>query len=226
MSELQTKTIKSTFSLFGNFSKLNNRESDIRRVFDGYQIVVQQENLPNGVPAKVYRGINSNVAFTIRAYRIDIEFGFINDTITVADFIENCKTVADTMTSIDTIRGNRIAYNSVDFVVNDGDLVPLCNKIFNVEEVFGGQAKEINLRVNHIKVINGEEMNSVFIIQDGAVTHNQTKEKLNALFLNKDINTVAQNTTVRFDLKDVDKYLSDFVLEAEDRNKTFLSKLK
>lgn len=215
--------IKSTFSLFGNFSKLNSREADLKQAFSAYKAQVSQETLQNGMPAKVYHFVNGNKAVIIRAYRIDFDFGYPTDDVTTSDFQQHCDEASKVLASVDTIKATRIAYNSVEFIANDnGSTVAKCNEVFNISNAFGEAAKEFNLRVNHIKHIGNEDFNSVLVIQDGAVTHNVTKEQRQVLFVNKDINTLINNNEPRFTLDKVSSYVGDLLLESEDRLNTFL----
>lgn len=221
---MKQQVIKSTFSLFGNFSKIVTREADLQKAFADYKFQSGQETLPNGMPAKVYHFVNEHKAVTIHAYRIDFDFGYPNDNITTADFQAHCEEAANTLAKVDTIKANRIAYNSIEFIDNpEGSVVAKCNELFNIANVFGSPAKEFNLRVNHVKTINGEEFNSVLILQDGAVTHNVTKENKQVLFVNKDINTLINHQEPRFTLNKVDSYVGDLLLEAADRNNTFFN---
>ncbi len=220
---MKQNIIKSTFSLFGNFSKINTREADLKKVFADYKVQVSQETLQNGMPAKVYHFVNENRAVIIRAFRIDFDFGYPTDEVTTADFQAHCDNVSKLLMSVDSIKANRIAYNSIEFIDNaEGHTVARCNEVFNITKAFGQPAKEFNLRVNHIKHIGNEDFNSVLVVQDGAVTHNVTKEQRQVVFLNKDINTLITNTEPRFTLNKVDSYVGDLLLEAEDRTKIFL----
>ena len=99
------------------------------------------------------------------------------------------------------------------------------NTLFNVKNVYGSDANELNIRVNHVKNIGTETFNSVLIFQDGQVTNNQTKVQTKAMFINKDINTLVSNREERFTLKDTVKYLSDMMLESKERTNNLISKL-
>lgn len=223
---METKTIKSTFTIFGNFSKINKRESELKKVFSDYQSRIGQETLPNGVAAKVYQFVNGNVGILIRAYRIDFEYGFQNESSTFEEmkntFVDNSKKLL----VLDSIKGTRIAYSDVQFVDNTNNVFSdKCNEAFNISNIFGSAAKELNVRVNHVKNILGEDFNSVLMMQDGTVSHNVTKEKLSAVFINHDINSIFDNQAVRFSLDNIEQYIDELVKEASERTETFVNKI-
>lgn len=218
-------TISNTYSYFGNFSKLNNLKNELQGAFTDYVCQEGKENLPNGVQTNVYRFSKTNTAVVIRAYRIDFEFGF-NGTESEEDFIKFASEAANKINQVLGVKGQRIAFSCVEFVNNDDDVVlNKANTLFNVKNVYGSDANELNIRVNHVKNIGTEAFNSVLIFQDGQVTNNQTKVQTKAMFINKDINTLVSNREERFTLKDTVKYLSDMMLESKERTNNLISKL-
>ncbi len=222
---MKLTTISNTYSFFGNFSKLNNLKGEIQKAFEGYTFQEGKENLPNGVQANVYRASNVNKAVVIRAFRIDFEFGF-NDTETEQDFISFVEDAAAKINLVLGVKGNRIAFSSVEFINNDENVaLNKANELFNIASVYGAPANELNIRVNHVKTIGEETFNSVLIFQDGQVTNNKTGEKTKALFINKDINTLVTNQAERFTLKDTEKYLSDMMLESKERTNNLVDKI-
>lgn len=221
---MKVNTISNTFSYFGNFSKAINKENELKKALSDYQCHEGADTLPNGIQAKAYRFVRENFAITLRAFRLDIEYGYNSEECSIEKFMEYADQVAKILLTVDSFKGQRIAYSCVQFVENkDGKLVANCNKKFNVEGVFGATAQEFNLRVNHVHQIGNEEFNSIVVIQDGQVTNNATKERTSALFINKDINTLLNNTAERFTLADTQKYLGDMILEANDRTNTLLN---
>lgn len=223
---MKVTTISNTYSYFGNFSKLNNLKNELQGALSGYVFQEGKENLPNGVQVNVYRFSNANSAIVIRAYRIDFEFGF-NGTESEEDFIKFASESAEKINQVLGVKGQRIAFSSIEFISNEeNSVLNKANKLFNIADVYGSDANELNIRVNHVKNIGNETFNSVLIFQDGQVTNNQTKVQTKAMFLNKDINTLVNNREERFTLKDTVKYLSDMMLEAKERTNTIVSKLE
>lgn len=223
---MKIQTISQTYTYFGNFSKLNTKEADLRKVFEGYTAQVGKEKLPNGVEVNIYRFIKDNTAVTIHAYRIDCEYGYNNPECSSEKFIAYAEEATKKIASVESLKGQRIAYSNVEFVENgDGSVLRNSNKAFNIANVYGEDAVELNVRVNHIKDINGEKYNSVVVMQDGKVTNNNTHEETKAVFINKDINTLITNREERFNLNDTVKYLGDMVLEANSRTKQLLESI-
>lgn len=223
---MKVNTISNTFTLFGNFSKLLNRQNDLIKAFEAYENHVGEEQLPNGVPAKVYRFRNANTMITLRAFRIDVEFGYLNQEQTTEEFQSFVESVAQTIYKVDTVTGNRIAFSCVEFVEDpDRVVVDKLNEMFSVANVFGSAASEVNIRFNHVHSIGNEEYNSIILIQDGQVTNRQTQVQTKTVFINKDVNTVISNTQNRFRLNDVSTYLPDMIMESKERTNVILSKL-
>lgn len=220
---MKVQTISQTYTYFGNFSKLNSKDAELRKAFEGYNVQTGKEKLPNGVEVNVFRFVKENTAVTIHAYRIDCEYGYNNPECSSEKFIAYAEDATKKIATIENLKGQRIAYSNVEFVENnDGAILKNSNKAFNIAGVYGEDACELNVRVNHIKEINGEKYNSVVVMQDGKVTNNSTHEENKAVFINKDINTLIVNREERFSLENTASYLGDMILEANSRTKQLL----
>lgn len=220
---MKVQTISQTYTYFGNFSKLNSKDAELRKAFEGYNVQTGKEKLPNGVEVNVFRFIKENTAVTIHAYRIDCEYGYNNPECSSEKFIAYAEDATKKIATIENLKGQRIAYSNVEFVENnDGAILKNSNKAFNIAGIYGEDACELNVRVNHIKEINGEKYNSVVVMQDGKVTNNSTHEENKAVFINKDINTLIVNREERFSLENTASYLGDMILEANSRTKQLL----
>ena len=220
---MKVQTISQPYTYFGNFSKLNSKDAELRKAFEGYNVQTGKEKLPNGVEVNVFRFIKENTAVTIHAYRIDCEYGYNNPECSSEKFIAYAEDATKKIATIENLKGQRIAYSNVEFVENnDGAILKNSNKAFNIAGVYGEDACELNVRVNHIKEINGEKYNSVVVMQDGKVTNNSTHEENKAVFINKDINTLIVNREERFSLENTASYLGDMILEANSRTKQLL----
>ncbi len=224
---MNINTISQTYTFFGNFSKLNNKEDALKAKFEGYTCQVGKEKLPNGIEVNVYRFSNVNKAVTIHTYRIDFEYGYNSPECNTQEFISHAEKCTKLIAEVDTLKGQRIAYSNVEFIENlEGKVISKANQLFNIAGVFGADSDELNVRVNHKKEINGEIYNSVLIMQDGNVTNKQTNVQTQAMFINKDINTLIQNREERFNLNDTVKYLSDMILEANEHTNALISKIE
>ncbi|MBS1477132.1 MAG: hypothetical protein HP024_04220, partial [Acholeplasmatales bacterium] len=209
---MKVQTISQTYTYFGNFSKLNSKDAELRKAFEGYNVQTGKEKLPNGVEVNVFRVVKENTAVTIHAYRIDCEYGYNNPECSSEKFIAYAEDATKKIATIENLKGQRIAYSNVEFVENnDGAILKNSNKAFNIAGVYGEDACELNVRVNHIKEINGEKYNSVVVMQDGKVTNNSTHEENKAVFINKDINTLIVNREERFSLENTASYLGDMI---------------
>ncbi len=218
-------TINNSFTIFGNFADVIKKLPRLISIFNGFQIKTFKERLPNGEEIDSYKFMFENKCITLRPGRLDLEFAFSQATLG-KDFLQFVKDTSAKLLTVDRFDGVRIAFNSVEFLMNEnGKLTEKLNKIFNFGEIFGESPKETSIRLNHQKYIGNEEFNSIVTIQDGTVMQNSSKERKPAVFINKDINTVATNITKRFSLYDYSNYLLSMMLEAEQRTNAILCKL-
>lgn len=223
---MSVATISQTYTFFRNFIKFDGKEETLQKKLKGYNYTVSKEKLPDGSIANIHRFVNANKAITIRAYRIDFEYGYNSPDCSTAEFISFVEKSAKQISSVIKLKGQRIAYSNVEFVEDvKGAVKSKACKLFNISRVFGSNSDEIHVRLNHKTEINGEIYNSVLDIQDGTVTNKQTNVKTVAMFINKDINTLVDNREERFDLMETSKYLSNMVHEADERTKKLVKKL-
>lgn len=216
MDKITTAT--STFSVFGNVSELINKIDAIKALFPDFKHEEQKGTLPNGLPTTSHILHNENKAVIIRTYRIDVQYGYIvenNDTIDT--FLSFANDVIAKLTQIATPKFNRIAYTDTNFVVRTDDVMAKFNKLFNVANVFGAQGNELQVRVNNVKDVNGEMINCVTIAQDGAAQNKNSGERSSVIFINNDINTLAQEREPRFTWEKSKEILSDLIMVAKER---------
>ena len=143
------------------------------------------------------------------------------------DFLNYTADVAERLSKLDQLMGNRVAYSNTEFVENkDKEVVTKMNELFKVKEIYEeGNADEFQLRLNHIINIGGEKVNSIIIVQDGSVTHNATKAVIPVVFINKDVNTVITNNVFRFTLSKARTLLSELMAEASRKTDVLISRL-
>ncbi len=219
-------TISNTYTFFGNFSELVQLDKELVAVFEGWKLQTGKETLSNGVQSNMFRFSNGNKTITLKAARMDFVLGFSKGD-SEEGFIKFVCDAADKVNSVLGVKGQRIAFSCVEFVEDNArKVLKKLNDLFNVHGVYGTAANELNVRVNHIKKIKDETYNSIVVIQDGQVTNNQTKEKIGAIFINKDVNTIVSNTEERFYLKKTSKYLPIMMSESKVRTKDLLAKLE
>ena len=222
---MKITAISNTFSFFGNFSKIITKQEQIKSAFEGFEVAVAQEQMPNGMPAPAYRIKNQNVGLTIRPFRIDIEKGVLDTEDAYQSFMDHVKSTIEKLDTLGVLMSNRIAYSCVEFIENENnETVKKLNGLFSVGNVFE-EADEFSLRLNSVKQIGFEKINSIVQLQDGVVTNNNTKEQKKVVFVNKDINTVVQNQVVRFSLNKAFALLEDLIAEANNKTEQLISKL-
>ena len=223
---MKINKVSEAFTYFGNFSKLIQKAEKIKEAFEDFQFSSHQEQSPNGIPAPVYRLTKANYSITIRVFRIDIERA-IRENASDEDFLNYTADVAERLSKLDQLMGNRVAYSNTEFVENkDKEVVTKMNELFKVKEIYEeGNADEFQLRLNHIINIGGEKVNSIIIVQDGSVTHNATKAVIPVVFINKDVNTVITNNVFRFTLSKARTLLPELMAEASRKTDVLISRL-
>lgn len=216
---MELTIINNVYSMFGNFTQLLQKADDLKQIFEGYELTQGKEKLPNGMDAPVIRFVKDSQGFTIRVGRIDLEYANRGPEFNADNFL----TVVDDIMSkvkdkFDNVFAQRIAFNQTAFIPNNnGSVIEKLNKAFNVTNIFETPAKEFNIRLNHVKNVQNEDINTILNIQDGRVTNNNTKAEQQVVFVNTDINTLITNTVSRFRFKDATKILPDMILESNEK---------
>ena len=227
---MEKKLINSLVSIFGNFTEVVRDSQKINKVYEGFKVEEGSETLPNGISAKAYTiglGDDSKGSkrIVLRSTRIDVQFGYFDEG-TLEDFLTYAYGELEKIFTNFNIAGSRIAYNSVGFFDNtDGVVVKKLNELFNVNNIFGSSAQEFQMRLNHVKTISNEDFNAVLLVQDGSVVNNKTKQRMNVVFSNADINSIITNANPRFKLEETKSYLADLVALSQEREQIIFSKI-
>ncbi len=223
---MEITNIKSSFIIFGDFTSMEAKEGRLQSVFNDYEFRKGTEHVGEAThPAYSFKKSNHNI--TMRVNRIDIDYGFVAEE-DYTKFMDYVGTVIDDLATLFTCQMNRISYVSVEFAHDDDQsMVEKCNAVFGINKAFGNGNCEFQLRINPVKMVAGEKMNSILLVQDGKVTNNATKESHHAMFINKDINTVITSTTPRFklDSKELKKYIQEMINEGIRQSNAFLAAL-
>jgi hypothetical protein len=218
--------VSGTYSVFGNLSQLLAKIDSVKEIFKDYQVQEAQEQLQNGLPSKSYAFHKDNHAVVIRSYRLDIQFGYLDNSLT-EDLVAYVSKVVESLSKIIDFKFNRVSYSDVNFVEKDEEGFKNFADIFNANTVFNCPAAEFQTRINNILNIDGEETNAVILMQDGFVTKrtpNPSEPRQAVIFVNNDINTLAQNHETRFTLDNATKLFQDFVMLGKERVNTIVSK--
>ena len=217
-------TINNSFSIFGNYASVVGNLPSLVAIFNGYQVKTFKERFPTGTEHDCYRFSFANKSVTLRPGRLDIEFAFAASS-KGKDFLQFMKETVAKLLPLNQFLGSRIAFNSVEFIESSPQIIERLSNLLNVNAIFSAPASELSIRLNHVKKIGNEDFNSIITVQDGMVTNAATKRQAPAIFINKDINTVAANTAQRFALSDYSQPLLSMMLEAESRTNAIISKI-
>ncbi len=218
--------VSSTYSVFGNLSQLISKIDAVKELLKDYDVREGQEQLPNGLPSKTFAFHKENHAVVVRSYRLDIQFGYLDDSKS-EDFLVFAEEMAEKLGQITDVKFNRVSYSDVNFAERDEEAFKNFADIFNANNVFGTPAAEFQTRINNIVNIENESTNAVILMQDGFVTKrtpNPTEPREAVIFINNDINTLAQNVEARFTFQETLKLLQDFVMLGKERVNTIASK--
>jgi hypothetical protein len=219
-------SVTSTFSVFGNGNDLVAKIDKVGELFKDFKHEESKGTLPNGLPTVTHVFHIDNKAVVIRSYRIDIQYGYSDDT---QDSVENFLTFVndsvEKLTSIADSKFNRVAYTDAQFVRKNEDNMKAFNDCFNISNVFGNNGDELQIRVNNVQDVSGESTNAVLVIQDGAVQKKGSNDRESVIFINNDINSSAFAREPRFTWQSSLKLLSDYIMLAKERTNKFLSRL-
>jgi hypothetical protein len=219
--------VQSVFSVFGNFSSLVSNIEAVKKEFEGFETVNQQETLPNGLQVPFYVLHKENKAVVIRASRMDVQYGYNGDSDSFDHFLEFSFEAVNKLDSHLTSKLNRVSYSNVAFLERNAENFKKLSEIFSANNVFGKDVCELQVRLNNIVEVDNESINAVFLTQDGHVSKKgaQGQAPQAVIFLNNDINTLAENREARFALKDAYKLMSDLLMLANERTNKVLEKL-
>lgn len=219
-------SVTSTFSVFGNGNDLVSKIENVKTIFSDYMHEESNGTLPNGLPTVTHVFHKENKAVIIRSYRIDIQFGYNEETNdTVENFLEFVNDSVEKLRGIADSKFNRVAYTDAQFVRKNDDNMKSFNEAFNIANVFGTNAEELQLRVNNIQNVSGEETNAVLITQNGAVQKKGSNDREEVLFINNDINSSAFAREPRFTWQSSVKLLQDYIMLAKERTNKVLERL-
>ncbi len=219
-------TAQSSFSVFGNVSELMSKVEGIKELFSDFKHDENTTTLPNGLPTTNHIFTKDNMAVVVRTYRIDIQYGYNTEAgDTIDNFLEFVNSVVTKLNQVANPLFNRVAYTDANFVVRSDENMKKFNELFSVADVFGENGSELQVRVNNVKDVNGELTNCVTVAQDGSAENKHTKERMSVIFVNNDINSLAQAREPRFTFDKCKELLSDYIMVAKERTNKILSNL-
>lgn len=183
---MKLKSIETMFTVFCKFDSLESNISVITKYIpDNFERTSQYEMNPQGIQYQVYLFRNKENTIVLRPFRIDCSY--------TADSVDSIDIFMNLLKSISTqfdLHINRIALNYSSFV-EDKDFTQL-QILVNSLNLYNFNIKnELTLRFNSLETAFDTQINNITLFQSGVVTNNATFEKLNAIILNKDINTIA-----------------------------------
>ena len=219
-------TAQSTFSVFGNASELISHVSGIKELFADFKHDENSTTLPNGLPTTNHIFTKENMAVVVRTYRIDIQYGYNTEAgDTIDNFLEFVNNTISKLSQVASPMFNRVAYTDANFITKTDENMKKFNELFSVSNVFGENGSELQIRVNNVKEVNGELTNCVSVAQDGSAENKHNHERMNVIFVNNDINTLAQAREPRFTWDKSKELLTDFIMVAKERTNKILSNL-
>ncbi len=219
-------TAQSTFSVFGNVSDLISKISGVKELLADFKHEENSTTLPNGLPTTNHIFTHENMAVVIRTYRIDIQYGYNTEKgDTVDNFLEFTNSVVSKLSQLANPMFNRVAYTDANFIVRNDENMKKFNELFSVAKVFGENGNELQIRVNNVTTVSDELTNCVTIAQDGNAENKHTGERNSVIFVNNDINTLAQAREPRFTWQKSSELLADYIMVAKERTNKILSNL-
>ncbi len=219
-------TAQSTFSVFGNASEFVNKIEAVKELFSEYKHEQSRTSLPNGFPVDNHIFTLENKAVIVRTYRIDIQYGYnVEKGDSVESFLEYVNSVVSKLSQVASPMFNRVAYTDANFITRNDENLKKFNELFSVAKVFGENGNELQVRVNNVQTVGDELTNCVILAQDGSAENKHTGERSNVIFVNNDINTLAQAQEPRFSWDKSKELLQDYIMVAKERTNKILGNL-
>lgn len=185
---MKITSIDTTLSVFWNMQNLDTLISRFSSIYpiESFERSSQNEIGPNGIQYQVYIFRNKKITIVLRPNRLDISYAIETDV--------NVDELVNTLDHIDNMQKiniNRIALNHAGFI-QDLDYSLLENFKNNLNLSNYSIKDELTLRFNSVRSIMQLEINDITTFHSGIVTNNATFEKIHAIVINKDINTIPE----------------------------------
>ncbi len=221
--------VSATFTVFGNINRLINRIDRVKDVLSDFKCKETKETLSNGLPSSTFIFSAKNRAVILRSFRLDIQYGYRDSSETNdQEFLEFVDSIIKKLSEFVENKFNRISYSNVAFIEKDDDVMNKFNDTFGIKNVFGSNAQELQVRLNHVTEVSNESVNAVVLVQDGFISRKSQTEapkRESVVFINNDINTVISNREQRFTFDMAEKIITDFVMLAKERTNKVVEKL-
>lgn len=224
---MKLTNLSNTFTAFGLFAVLDeDTMALVNKIYTDCNIAINQEpNNPNNKSGKLVRIVNPKRHFTItmRPHRLDLQLpgtdkNNFSNILSLANEIFN-----NFAEMFEGCYATRIAYVSSDFIFDDegketknlAKLISFLPKQSN--------ANELSVRINTPEVIQGEVVNVVLNVSNVMIGNNQNPQagQRKAVMITHDVNTLANATEARFDLKYVLPYFEEMHQVAVDHLASF-----
>ena len=218
---MKALSIIDRYVFFANFEKIVTEDiPTLVKLYDGAKMTQRQEPTPQG-PITVTSFALKNTAITFRKNRMDIEFAN-NPTLPESSLDFAVEQFAKLKQTYPDLAGNRISYIGTSFIPNQQN-EPLMDLVDNLGlSAAFGESTEFNFRLNSPVVISREKCNAVLTVQPGNV-QNQKKQNIPAIICINDINTLATDTTNRFELDDLKEIFTGMLNKAVEKNEKVLA---
>jgi hypothetical protein len=216
--------MKCAFVILGEYTK-NEKLQLIKNEFSGYKLSVMPEQIGMSLNNQiiVVENVEDNINIYFRNKRIDIEYRFANQSINDFEILPKVLNIFKRILSIFNFNGNRIAYNTNNFAIDDN--FKIVQKIYDRFNLFDDldNVKEIAMRVNNNINYNNETFNAIVTINNYKFTNagiNLLEEK-NAIMLTTDINTLPECNFERFNPDNLNIFYTKMIEITKERIMSF-----
>lgn len=192
---MSIKSIETTFTVFCTFANLDKIVPDISSTIpDFFERTSFMEVSATGMQYQAYSFRDKKRTLVLRPGRVDFAYNtFLSDQEALSDFLKYLNAI----NFVHALQITRLALNSSSYI-DDNDFDLLKKLVSNINLHKYNIKNEFLIRFNSIENLYDTEINNITVLQSGILTDNNTFKKVNAIIINKDINTSTTSKIYKF----------------------------
>lgn len=208
--------MRQSYSYIGDLTNfLITNEQRIKNLMLDYEIQTKVDKLQDGREVKSLLFTKQNVSVRFLPSRIDYTYSFTNPNTNPKDVYDQANDFFKLFSEIFyNVEAQRVAIVSQGFIKNENNVaISEYTTKMGFTKAFG-MSNELHFKINNPKTLY-EPVNSVLNIDMGEAKNNKTQEVMKVLLASIDVNTLASNSTPRFNPVHFDLHFKELFEEAE-----------
>ncbi|MCM1131268.1 MAG: hypothetical protein NC310_06720 [Roseburia sp.] len=212
--------MRQSYSYIGDLTDfLIQNEQRIKNLMIDYEIQSKIDTLQDGREVKSLMFTKQNVTVRFLPNRIDYTYALPTPTTDPNVMYNAAKEYFKLFSEIFyNVEAQRVAIVSQGFIKNENnEAIADFHSKMGLTSVFG-MSNELHFKINNPKTLY-EPINSVLNVDMGEAKNNKTQETMKVLLVSIDVNTLASNTTPRFNPIDFEGDFKELYDEVEDKHR-------